>query len=68
MPIIMNTEGMCEEAKKNTCTVIGKEVCASHVAKVWEAISDFIIQNLCNGRAVKIPGLLIESSQVVFYH
>jgi hypothetical protein len=55
MPIIFSPQGMVEQVKKNPATVLDKEICASHIVNVWEAVSGFIIQNLCQGRGVKIP-------------
>jgi len=65
MPIIFDECGMVEQVKMNPVTTIGKEVCASHVVKVWEAISAFIVQTLCGGRAVRIPGLLTVTFKII---
>lgn len=48
---------MAEEAQKNVHTLIGKEVCPSHVFKVWEAISKFVMDQFCIGHGVRIPDL-----------
>lgn len=61
MPIIFDDSGMVEQVQLNPATSIGKEVCASHVIKVWDAVNAFIVQTLCGGKAVRIPGLLIAT-------
>ncbi len=55
MPIIFSPEGMVEQVMKNPATALNKEICASHIIKVWETVSGYIIQQLCCGRGVKIP-------------
>lgn len=65
MPIIFDEAGMVEQVKKNPASLIDKEICASHLVKVWEAVCAFIVQTLCGGRGVKIPGLLTISFKVI---
>lgn len=52
---------MVKEAEKNPVTVVGKEICASHIVKVWDAISAYVVQQLCHGRGVRIPGKILHS-------
>jgi len=56
---------MVEQVKLNPETTIGKEMCASHVVKVWDAICAFIVQTLCGGKGVKIHGLLTITFKVI---
>lgn len=56
---------MVEQVKLNPETTVGREICASHVVKVWEAVNAFIVQTLCGGRAVKIPGLLTITFKII---
>lgn len=65
MPIIFDEGGMVQEVRKNPETTIGKEICASHVVKVWEAVNAFIVQTLCGGKGVRIPGLLTITFKII---
>jgi len=64
MPIVFSPEGMIEEVKKNPCSTLDKEICAAHIVKVWEAVSEYVIEQLCKGRGVKIPRLAVINFKV----
>jgi len=64
MPIIFSPEGMVEQVCKNPATALNKEICASHIIKVWETVSGYIIQQLCKGRGVKIPHLAVITFKI----
>jgi len=56
---------MVEQVKLNPETAIGKEMCASHVVKVWDAINAFIVQTLCGGKGVRIKGFFTITFKVI---
>jgi len=64
-PICFDTIGMVEQAKKNPHSLIDKEVCGSHVISVWDAISKYIMEQICAGRPVKIQGMITFTLKVM---
>lgn len=58
MALQFDREGRVRAACRNPLTLVGRDICASHIVEVWDIIPKYIAEEFERGHGLRIPGLV----------
>jgi len=67
MALVLDREGRVRAACRNPLTLVGRDICASHIMEVWDIIPKYIMEEVERGFGLRIPGLVSFNCKTVTY-